>query len=95
MSADLGVLEAAALLRGGQLSAGELTEACLHAIEERNGGPPSFEGAPDAINGNVLARFELPFMEASIRLHDVVYGAGLRQDGVGPVPDCIAEQDLT
>jgi aspartyl-tRNA(Asn)/glutamyl-tRNA(Gln) amidotransferase subunit A len=50
VSADLGVLEAAALLRGGQLSAGELTEACLHAIEERNGGPPSFEGAPDAIN---------------------------------------------
>jgi aspartyl-tRNA(Asn)/glutamyl-tRNA(Gln) amidotransferase subunit A len=48
--ADLGVLEAAALLRARELSAAELTEACLRRIEERNGGPPSFDGAPDAIN---------------------------------------------
>jgi aspartyl-tRNA(Asn)/glutamyl-tRNA(Gln) amidotransferase subunit A len=48
--ADLGLLEAAALLRARQLSALELTEACLRRIEEVNGGEPSFEGAPGAIN---------------------------------------------
>jgi aspartyl-tRNA(Asn)/glutamyl-tRNA(Gln) amidotransferase subunit A len=50
VSADLGVLDAAALLRRGRLSAAELTEACLQTIEARNGGPPSFDGAPNAIN---------------------------------------------
>ena len=48
--ADLGVLEATSLLRRRQLSAAELTEACLRRIEERNGGPPSFDGEPTAIN---------------------------------------------
>ncbi|MGH9083403.1 MAG: amidase [Acidimicrobiales bacterium] len=48
--ADLGVLEAAALLATGGLSSVELTEACLRRIDERNGGPPSAEGAPGAIN---------------------------------------------
>ena len=48
--ADLGVLEAAALLRSGQLSAVELTEACLRRIDARNGGPPTLDGAPDAVN---------------------------------------------
>jgi hypothetical protein len=48
--ADLGVLEAAELLRSRRLSAVELTEACLRRIDERNGGPPSADGAPDAIN---------------------------------------------
>ncbi len=48
--ADLGVLEAAALLRERRLSAGELAEACLRRIEERNGGAPTLDGAPDAIN---------------------------------------------
>ncbi len=48
--ADLGVLDAAAMLRAGKLSALELTEACLSRIDSRNGGPPSFDGAPDAIN---------------------------------------------
>jgi aspartyl-tRNA(Asn)/glutamyl-tRNA(Gln) amidotransferase subunit A len=48
--ADLDVLEAAALLRVGELSAVELTDACLARIEERNGGPPTPDGAPDAIN---------------------------------------------
>jgi aspartyl-tRNA(Asn)/glutamyl-tRNA(Gln) amidotransferase subunit A len=48
--ADLGVLEASALLRSGSLSATELTAACLRRIEERNGGSPTLDGAPDAIN---------------------------------------------
>ena len=39
--ADLGVLEAAELLRSGRLSAVELTEACLRRIDECNGGPPT------------------------------------------------------
>ena len=48
--ADLGVLDAVELLRSGRLSAVELTDACLRRIEERNGGLPSADGAPDAIN---------------------------------------------
>ena len=48
--ADLGVLEAAEQLRSRRLSSAELTEACLRRIEERNGGPPSLDGAPDAVN---------------------------------------------
>ena len=48
--ADLGVLEAAAQLRAGSLSSVELTDACLRRIEDRNGGPPTLDGAPDAVN---------------------------------------------
>jgi aspartyl-tRNA(Asn)/glutamyl-tRNA(Gln) amidotransferase subunit A len=48
--ADLGLVAAAALLRSGQLSAVELLDACEARIAERNGGPPSFDGAPDAVN---------------------------------------------
>ncbi|HET8978439.1 MAG TPA: amidase [Solirubrobacteraceae bacterium] len=48
--ADLGVLEAAAQLRARRLSCAELTEACLDRIASRNGGEPSFDGAPEAIN---------------------------------------------
>ena len=48
--ADLGVLEAAWQLAAGTLSSRELTEACLGRIEERNGGAPTFDGAPDRIN---------------------------------------------
>jgi aspartyl-tRNA(Asn)/glutamyl-tRNA(Gln) amidotransferase subunit A len=48
--ADLGVLDAAALLRSRALSAVELLEACQARIAARNGGEPSFDGAPHAIN---------------------------------------------
>jgi aspartyl-tRNA(Asn)/glutamyl-tRNA(Gln) amidotransferase subunit A len=48
--ADFGILEAGELLRTRQLSATELTEACLTRIEENNGGPPTHDGAPDAID---------------------------------------------
>ena len=44
--ADLGLLDARALLAERRLSSLELTEACLAAIERRNGGPPSFDGSP-------------------------------------------------
>ena len=48
--ADLGVLDAAHQIATGRLSSIELTEACLRRIDARNGGPPTFEGAPDRIN---------------------------------------------
>ena len=48
--AELGVLDAVAALGAGRLSSVELTAACLQAIDRLNGGPPSFEGAPEAIN---------------------------------------------
>lgn len=48
--ADLNLVEAAALLRARDLSAVELFEACEQRIAERNGGPPTFDGAPDAVN---------------------------------------------
>ena len=57
--ADLGVLEAAAQLRAGSLSSVELTDACLRRIEDRNGGPPTLDGAPDAVNAWVRLYPEL------------------------------------
>jgi aspartyl-tRNA(Asn)/glutamyl-tRNA(Gln) amidotransferase subunit A len=44
------LLETAARLRARELSAAELADVCLRRIEERNGGAPSFDGAPGAIN---------------------------------------------
>jgi aspartyl-tRNA(Asn)/glutamyl-tRNA(Gln) amidotransferase subunit A len=46
---DLGVLEASRLLAGRSLSAGELTEACLTRIGERDGAH-SHEGDPRSVN---------------------------------------------
>jgi aspartyl-tRNA(Asn)/glutamyl-tRNA(Gln) amidotransferase subunit A len=48
--ADLGVLGAVAELRARRLSSTELLAAVLARIEARNGGAPSFDGAPDAVN---------------------------------------------
>jgi aspartyl-tRNA(Asn)/glutamyl-tRNA(Gln) amidotransferase subunit A len=48
--ADLGIIEAATLLASGRLSAAELTAACLRRVEERNGGAPTADGSPNAIN---------------------------------------------
>jgi aspartyl-tRNA(Asn)/glutamyl-tRNA(Gln) amidotransferase subunit A len=48
--ADLTLLEGSALLRTRRLSAVELLAACQRRIERRNGGQPSFDGAPDAVN---------------------------------------------
>jgi aspartyl-tRNA(Asn)/glutamyl-tRNA(Gln) amidotransferase subunit A len=57
--ADLGVLAAAELLRTRRLSPGELLEACLARIEERNGGPPTFDGGTDDVNAWVRLYPEL------------------------------------
>jgi aspartyl-tRNA(Asn)/glutamyl-tRNA(Gln) amidotransferase subunit A len=51
--ADLDVLQASELLRARELSAVELLDACLERIEQRNGGAPTFDGAPDAVNAFV------------------------------------------
>ena len=61
---DLGVLQAAGQLRDGQLSALELTEACLERIEASNGGAPSYDGAPDAINAWVRLYPEIALEQA-------------------------------
>ena len=61
---DLGVLEAVAALRQRRVSAVELTEACLARIEERNGGAPSFDGAPGAINAWTRLYPELALQQA-------------------------------
>ncbi|HTR33718.1 MAG TPA: hypothetical protein VMH47_07565, partial [Gaiellaceae bacterium] len=47
--ADLGVLDAAALLSERRLSSRELTEACLARIRERDG-THSFDGDPGSVN---------------------------------------------
>src|SRR5438132_800407 len=62
--ADLGVLEAADRLRRRELSSVELTESCLSRIDERNGGPPSDEGAPDVINAFARVYPELALEQA-------------------------------
>ena len=48
--ADLGLMEAVAALREGALSARELLAACRRRIAERNGGEPTFDGSPHAVN---------------------------------------------
>jgi aspartyl-tRNA(Asn)/glutamyl-tRNA(Gln) amidotransferase subunit A len=61
--ADLGVIEAAALLRHRRLSSVELTRACLRRID-RIDGPPSFDGSPNAINAWVRLYPELALRQA-------------------------------
>ncbi len=61
---ELSLLQAAALLRGRELSALELAESCLQRIEDSNGGPPSFDGAPEAINAWVRLYPELALEQA-------------------------------
>jgi len=62
--AGLGVAEAAALLRSRALSARELLAVCEQAIAARNGGPPSFDGAPAAVNAWVRLYPELAVAQA-------------------------------
>jgi aspartyl-tRNA(Asn)/glutamyl-tRNA(Gln) amidotransferase subunit A len=56
---DLGVLNAAALLHARELSAVELADAYLERIEHCNGGAPSHDGGPGAINAWVRLYPEL------------------------------------
>jgi aspartyl-tRNA(Asn)/glutamyl-tRNA(Gln) amidotransferase subunit A len=62
--ARLGVLEAAAALRSRELSAAELLEATMEAIADRNGGAPTFDGAPGALNAWVRLYPELAARQA-------------------------------
>lgn len=71
---ELGLLEAASLLRSRRLSSSELTEACLNRIAEVNGGEPSFDGAPEAINAWVRLYPELA--RQSARAADERLGRG-------------------
>ncbi len=48
--AELDLVDAQALLARGALTSLELTEACLAAITRHNGGAPTFDGSPQAIN---------------------------------------------
>jgi aspartyl-tRNA(Asn)/glutamyl-tRNA(Gln) amidotransferase subunit A len=62
--ADLGILAASELLRNRRLSAVELVETCLQRIDQRNGGPPTFDGAPNAVNAWVRLYPELAVEQA-------------------------------
>lgn len=66
--ADLDLLDAVALLRAGSLSARELLAACRRRISERNGGDPTFDGAPQAVNAFV--RFYGEAADAQARAAD-------------------------
>jgi aspartyl-tRNA(Asn)/glutamyl-tRNA(Gln) amidotransferase subunit A len=79
--ADLDLLEAAALLRSRRLSAVELLDACLARIAERNGGEPSFDGAPDAVNAWV--RLYPDVARELARAADERLGGGARRSGAG------------
>jgi aspartyl-tRNA(Asn)/glutamyl-tRNA(Gln) amidotransferase subunit A len=89
--ADLGVLEAAALLRSRSLSAVELLEACQARIAARNGGEPSFDGAPDVVNA-----FARLYPELALE-HAHAADAQLAADAEGASPLCgipLALKDL-
>ncbi|MBX5441506.1 MAG: amidase [Solirubrobacteraceae bacterium] len=90
-AARLGVVEAARALRAKELSARELVESCLTAIAERNGGEPTFDGAPDAVNA--FARIYADEARAAADEAD----ARLAREGAGAPPLCgvpIALKDL-
>ncbi len=62
--ADAGVLAAAAMLRNRSLSAVELLAARRRRIAECNGGDPTFDGDPDAVNAFVRLYPELAERQA-------------------------------
>jgi aspartyl-tRNA(Asn)/glutamyl-tRNA(Gln) amidotransferase subunit A len=57
--ADLGVLSARKMLDERRFSAVELSAACRQRIQDRNGGAPTHEGAPNAVNAWVRLYPEL------------------------------------
>src|SRR4051794_31088492 len=89
--ADLGALAAARELRARRLSARELLAAVLARIEARNGGAPTFDGAPDAVNA--WARLYLEEAEAMA----VAADDRLAREGADAPPLCgvpVALKDL-
>ncbi len=89
--ANLGVREAAAALRARRLSSRELTEACLERIGERDGGAPSFDGAPDAINACARVYPELA-LEHARAADERLAGAGVEAPPLCGIP--LAVKDL-
>jgi aspartyl-tRNA(Asn)/glutamyl-tRNA(Gln) amidotransferase subunit A len=83
--ADLGVLEAAALLRSRALSALELLEACQARIAARNGGAPTLDGAPDAINAWIRLYPELA-RKAAVAADGRLAGEGAAAPPVCGIP---------
>lgn len=63
--ADLGVVAASAALAAGAVSAVELVSACLARVDERNGGPPSFDGSGRAVNAWARLYREAALAEAA------------------------------
>lgn len=64
--AELGVLDAAAALRGRQVSSVELVAALQAQIERVNGGPPSEYGSTDTINAWVRLYPEVAVQQARV-----------------------------
>jgi aspartyl-tRNA(Asn)/glutamyl-tRNA(Gln) amidotransferase subunit A len=62
--ADMGLLEVSALLRARELSSVELLSACTAAIDRCNGGDPSFDGTPAAVNAWARLYPELALAQA-------------------------------
>ena len=79
--ADLGVVEASALIADGALSASELVAACLTRIRERDG-THSHEGDPASVNAWVRV-YEEDALAAAARA-DEQLGARVRSPGAPP-----------
>jgi len=82
--ADLGVTEAAALLQARRLSPTELLAACHDRINRRNGGSPSFDGAPASVNAWAHLYPELAAKQAKASAHRLSR-AGTRAHGRAPL----------
>ena len=80
--ADLGVLEAAALLAQRELAASELAEACLRRIRERDG-KHSHDGDPTSINAWVRT-YEEDAVAAAARADARLSAAAVRREGRAP-----------
>ena len=62
---DAGLIALSGRLRSGELTATRLAEAMFARIDERNGGLPSYDGAPDAVNAWVHLDAETTFQQAA------------------------------
>ncbi|MDO9435741.1 amidase [Hydrogenophaga sp.] len=68
------LMETAAMLHAGQASSAELTAACLARVQAANGGPPSFDGAPQSVNA--WARLYPELAMASAQAADRMLSSG-------------------